>query len=158
MNPDILQDAISLLPEELLAPVDALRRKKRFRWKPVAALAACLCLVTGLWLFSPASSKESSNGSAMIPEEGSGDGVIGSITDQITEESTYVYSLTATVVEVAAEYWIVQPDGTEPVTVQLDRLEQPPTLSPGQKVKLYCSEIPDGAVPLVPYRIEVIEE
>lgn len=158
MNADMLHDAISMLPEDLLAPVDALRCKKRFRWQPVAALAACLCLVMGLWLFPPAFSKNSSNGSVIGPEEGLGDGFCGSITDQITQESATTCSLRATVVEVAEDYLIVQLSNAEAVTVQLDALEQPVTLSPGQIIKLYCNEIPYDTTPLVPYRIEIIEE
>ena len=43
-----LQDAITLLPEDLLAPVDALRKRKRTFWKPIAAVAASFLL----WGFS----------------------------------------------------------------------------------------------------------
>ncbi|MBQ8358546.1 MAG: hypothetical protein IJX37_01340 [Oscillospiraceae bacterium] len=155
MNADMLHDAISLLPEELLAPVDALRQKKRAFWQPVAALAACVCLVAGLWLFLPGVSMDSSNGSAM---EGFGDGSMGSIADQITQESGSTYSLSGTIIEVAEDYLIVQLNNTEPVTVLLDELEQIPVLSPGQKIRIYCEEIPDDTMPLVPYRIAIIEE
>lgn len=158
MNADMLHDAISLLPEELLVPVDALRQKKQFPWRPVAALAACACLVVGLWMFSPAVSKDSTNGSAMAPEEGIGDGALGSIADQITLESGTTCSLRATVVEVAEDSLIVQLGNAETVTVQLNALEQPITVSPGQMIKLYCKEIPCDTAPLVPYRIEIIQE
>ena len=158
MTPDRLHDAISLLPEDLLAPVDALRQKKRFRWQPVAALAACTCLVAGLWLFAPAAEKNSSSGSAIAPEEGHGNGITGSVMDKTEQESSGVYSLTATVVEVTAAYWIVQPDKAEPVTVSLAALEEVPPLSTGQKIKIFCKDIPDGTTPLVPYRITILEE
>lgn len=158
MNPDMLHDAISSLPEDLLAPVDALRQKKRASWQPVAGLAACVCLLAGLCLLPPTVAKNSSNGSAIVPEEGRGDGITGSIADQVTQESSGVYSLIATVVEVTAESLIVQPDNTEPVMVQLDALEQVPTLSAGQKIRIFCKEIPKDTTPIVPYRIVIIEE
>lgn len=158
MNADMLHDAISQLPEELLAPVDSLRQKKLFHWQPAAAFAACVCLAAGLWLIAPAFSAKNSSGSAIGPEVGFGNSMLGSVADQITQESTSEYSLTVTVVEVSEDAFIAQPYGTEPVTVKLDELEQLPTLSPGQTVKLYCREIPDGTAPLVPYRIEIIEE
>ena len=53
MNPEQLHDAISLLSDDLLVPVDKLRQKKRIPWKSVAALAACACLVVGLWTLFP---------------------------------------------------------------------------------------------------------
>lgn len=157
MNPEILHDAVSLLPEDLLAPVDALRQKKCFRWQPVAGLAACVCVVVGLCLFPPAAKNSSGNG-AIVPEDGRGDGITGSIADQVIQESIGGYSLTATVVEVTAKSLIVQPDNTEPITVQLDALEQVPALSAGHKVQIFCKEIPESTAPLVPYRIIVIEE
>lgn len=65
INTEQLHDALTLLPDDLLEPVDALRQKKRFPWKSLAALAACLCLVVGLWFFFPgAVSMDSANGSA----------------------------------------------------------------------------------------------
>ena len=53
MKTENLVDALGLLPEELLEEADLLRQKKRFPWKPVTALAACLCLVAGLWFMNP---------------------------------------------------------------------------------------------------------
>lgn len=82
-NAEHIHDALSLLPDELLAPVDALRQKKRFPWKSLTALAACLCLIAGLWLFFPgAVSMDSANGSAEnLPQDGS------SLSDSVSQES-----------------------------------------------------------------------
>lgn len=158
MNPDRLHDAISLLPEDLLTPVDALRQKKRFHWQSIAALAACMCLAAGLWLLPISAANEKGNGGIMEPAGGRGDGFMESVTDQIIEESTSTYALTATVTEVSEEYFIAQPEDAEPVTVQLDTLEQVPALSPGQTVRIFCKEFPDGTAPLTPYHIEIIEK
>lgn len=53
MMEEKLLDAMALLPEEMLEETDRLRQKKRTPWKGLAALAACLCLVAGLWLIQP---------------------------------------------------------------------------------------------------------
>lgn len=53
MKTENLVDALELLPEELLEEADRLRRKKPFPWKGITALAACLCLVAGLWFMIP---------------------------------------------------------------------------------------------------------
>lgn len=158
MTPERLHDALALLPEDLLTPVDALRQKKRLRWQPIAALAACMCLAAGLWLLPISAANEKGNGGIMESAGGRGDGFMGSVTDQVIEESSGTYALTATVTEVSEEYCIAQPEGTEPVTVQLGTLEQCPTLSPGQTIRIFCKEVPDMTVPLIPYRIEIIEE
>lgn len=53
MTSDMLQDAISLLPNDLIAATDALRarpRKTVIRWRQWAAMAACLVLVLGTGL------------------------------------------------------------------------------------------------------------
>ena len=51
MKPELLQDAIGLLDEELIAPVEKLRRPKRLHWQHIGALAACLALVCALGIF-----------------------------------------------------------------------------------------------------------
>lgn len=158
MTPERLHDAISLLPEDLLTPVDALRQKKRLRWQPIAALAACMCLAAGLWLLPIGAANEKGNGGITGSAGGRGDGFMESVTDQIIEESTSTYTITATVTEVAEEYLIAQPEGAEPITVQLNTLEQCPTLSPGQRIRIFCKDVPDMTDPLTPYQIEIIEE
>lgn len=45
MKPEELHEAIGELPEELLAPVDALRKKKTVHWARWAALAAACLLI-----------------------------------------------------------------------------------------------------------------
>lgn len=156
-----IHDALSLLPEELLTPVDALRRKKRLSWKPVAALAACFALVVGLWFLFPGAANSMDNPGA-APENGSGDGFLGAITDQNTQHSTGSTPLIATVLETKEDRIVVLPGETltdiaQTVTVLLDGLEEIPPLEKGQSVKLYCKDLSDLTKPLIPYRIEITE-
>lgn len=53
MNPEKLHDALNLLEDDLILPVERLREKKRvFRWRHVGALAACVAVcVLGLYGF-----------------------------------------------------------------------------------------------------------
>ncbi len=158
MNAEHLHDALSLLPDDLLEPVDQLRQKKHIPWKPVAALAACACLVVGLWTLFPGGAKSADNAAGMAPEDG-----LGGLFDSIEQESGSCAFLLATVLEVAQDHITVLPgeqatDIAVPVTVQLDKLETIPELEKGQRIKLYCKEYPDNDQPLVPYQIEIIED
>ena len=158
MRADLLHDAISALPEDLIEPVDKLRqRKKQFPWKSLGALAACACLVVGLWSLFPSGAKSQDN-AGMAPEDGRGD-----ITGNITEESGTSAYLTATVIEVTENHLTVLTgkyltDIATPVTVLLYELDTVPLLKEGQRIKLYCEVFPEDNQPLVPYRIEIIEE
>ena len=49
MNPEQLSDAMNELPQELLEEAQAARSRRRPRWKPLAAAAACLLLAAGAW-------------------------------------------------------------------------------------------------------------
>ena len=49
MNPEQLSDAMNELPQELLEETQAARSRRRLRWKPLAAAAACLLLAAGAW-------------------------------------------------------------------------------------------------------------
>jgi hypothetical protein len=157
MNPEQLHDAISLLPEDLLEPVDQLRQKKRIPWKSVAVLAACMCLVLGLWSLFPDDMKSADN-AGRLPDKG-----FSNISDSITQESENCTTLVATVLEVAQDHITVLPgeqltDIAKPDTVKLTKLETIPPLKKGQRIKLYFDENPYNNQPLVPYRIEIIED
>ena len=166
MNPEKLQDAISLLPEALLTPVDRLRQKKRVPWKSIAAVAACLCLVIGLSFLFPGASTamdSASNGAGAAPEKG----------DPI-EEAAQTGSTSGFVVEVLRvdqDYAIVfdRPDGaeTEDVCIQMsslmltyENLEEIPQLQPGQTIRIYYEpeEFDMETMTVKPYKIEIIEE
>lgn len=152
-----IHDALTLLPDDLLESVNALRQKRRIPWKSITATAACLCLVAGLWLLIPdAASKGSTNGSTV------GDKFAGS-SNSVNQESLAQKPLVATVVEVAEDRIIVLPgecltDIASPVTVLLTDLEEIPTLTNGQRINIYCREAPDLTKPLLPYRIEIKED
>ena len=45
MNPEQLSDAMNELPQDLLEETQAARSRRRLRWKPLAAAAACLLLM-----------------------------------------------------------------------------------------------------------------
>ena len=49
MTPEQLSDAMNELPQELLEETQAARSRRRLRWKPLAAAAACLLLAAGAW-------------------------------------------------------------------------------------------------------------
>lgn len=73
MNPEKLHDALNLLDEDLIAPVEKLRCHRGFRWQHLAGLAACLAvaLVVGLFgygLAQDAGSVESALGDDMVEE------------------------------------------------------------------------------------------
>ena len=144
-----LHDALTLLPEDLIAPVDALRRKKRFRWQPIAALAACACIVAGLWLFAPGAASTANDGANV------------DLSDRITAESTTAEPLKAVITQVSEDYILVIPDGSiHEITVTFENLELIPPFSPGQSVRIYCEASLIGSVTdekLKPYRIEIGE-
>lgn len=153
-----LHDALTLLPEDLLTPVDALRRKKRIVWKPVAALAACMALVVGLWFLVPGAVSSENNGSA---ERGDGivnDSSLSGIKDQGDPEAgSSCEFLTATVINIQPSCLEVSTDASQTVTVRLEQLETLPELVIGQSIKIYCEELSDLSQPIVPYKICIVE-
>ena len=166
MKPEQFQDAMTLLPEELLEPVDALRRKKRFPWKPALTTAACFCLVLGLAfgyanLVAPASMEN---------------GAMGEDCAEAPMQEHISYSITASpalleVVQVEEDHIIAaidletMTDGSLflyriSVKLTFDKLPQIPRLEEGQKIRVYCSEEdydPDSQT-MIPYLIEIVEE
>lgn len=154
MNAELLHDAISLLPEKMLRDVDQLRRQKTVPWKSIAALAACLCLVAGLWTLQNGGIKaESSN--AAPDRYYSDDASMESATGNSTSEPMF-----ATVIEVYEDRIVVLPgeeltDIAQPITVMLTDLENVPKLTENQRIRIYYSEKAD---PLITYQIEIADE
>ena len=161
MNAEQLHDAISLLPEEMLRDVDALRQKKPFPWKSVVGLAACLCLVAGLWLLPPLSaadksSMEAASGNSM-PERG----------NMSAESSISDSEVTVWVDEVYAVYddhiVLYAPDaGRVDATTKVffDNLEEIPQFLPGQTVRIYYTkdQYDRESFTVKPYKIEIIDK
>ena len=149
INAEHIHDALTLLPEDLIATADALRRKKHFRWQPIAALAACACVAAGLWLFTPGAGSTANDGASM------------ELSDRGEAESTTAKPLEGIITQVSEDFILVIPDGcTQEVTVTFENLELIPPFSPGQSVRIYCKEDLVGTITsevLKPYRIEINE-
>lgn len=155
MNAENLQDAISLLPEEMVADVDQLRRKKPNPWKGVIAAAACLCVLLGLWSLGNGGIKAESGSAAPDRYYNDNAGM-----ESAESNSQVAPGMTATVVEVQEDRIIVLPGETltsiaQPITVMLTQLEDIPTLEKNQRIRIYYNEKTD---PLIPYKIEIIDE
>ena len=164
MKPEQFQDAITLLPEELLEPVDALRRKKRFPWKSVLTTAACFCLVLGLTLgyaklIAPASKENdaAAEDAAEMPMQ--------EAVNQSKEEAPSLVE----VVQIEADHILVvnavSSDSDScalraPIKLTFEKLEQVPTLEVGQFLLIYWHTEDYDAVEhsITPYRIEIAEE
>lgn len=171
MTPETLHDAITLLPEELLIPVDRLRQKKHIPWKSVAGLAACLCLIAGLWFWNPGNqlATDSATGNA-APEHTPMEHTGNSIADG-SEHSTANTGVLVTVIATGEDYLLVtypQPDifnGTtdsEPSAVRLtfENLAQAPQLQANQTIRIYFEpeQFDEKEMIIRPYQIQIIEE
>ena len=155
MNAENLQDAISLLPEEMVADVDRLRRKKPNPWKGVIAAAACICLLTGLWVLQNGGIKAESGSAAPDRYYSDGAGM-----ESAESNSQTAPMMIATVVEAQEDQIIILPGETvtsiaQPMTVMLTQLEDIPQLIKNQRIRIYYKE---NTNPLIPYKIEVIDE
>ncbi len=158
IHPEQLHDALTLLPEDLLISADVLRRKKRIVWRPIAALAACMAMVIGLWFLFPGAVSSENNSSA---ERGDGivnDSSLSGIKDQADPESeTSCEFITATVTKIEASYLEVSTDASQTVIVKLERLKTVPELMIGQRIQIYCEDLSDLSQPIVPYQISIVE-
>lgn len=156
MNAETLQDAISLLPEEMITDVDRLRRKKHTPWKGLVAAAACLCLLVGLWSLGNGGMKAESGSSA--PDRYFNYSGAGMESD--SAESTQTMFMVAKVLEVQEDRIIVLPGETvtsiaQPITVMLTQLEDIPQLTKNQRIRIYYKEETN---PMIPYKIEIMDE
>ena len=155
MNAEQLQDAISLLPEEMVADVDRLRRKKPNPWKGVIAAAACICLLTGLWVLQNGGIKAESGNSAPDRVEDAGAGM------EHSQDCSQTTPMEATIVKVEEDRIYVYPHSdppafySQPTSVLLTELEDIPKLTENQRIRIYFMEKTN---PLIPYKIEIIDE
>ena len=164
MKPDVFHDAMTLLPEDLLEPVDALRQKKRFPWKSLLTTAACFCLVLGLALgyaqiVAPASAENAAGDAAEMPMQ-------EAVTQSQTKEDA---PSLVEVVEVADDHIMVvtavenSSDSCAlraPIKILFDKLSQIPALQEGQIIEIYweTEDYDSAAHSIAPYRIVVSEE
>lgn len=156
MKAERIMDAMNYLPDELLEQTDRLRQRKKNYWKPLVAVAACLCLVVGLWFLNPG--LKAANGAAPESDFLADDAGAGSI----NQESGSTAGIVARVYEVHDEYILVQYvyangfcDGI-PQKVSLEELEQIPVLKAGQLITIYAQQSADPQE-LEAYKI-IIEE
>ena len=154
-----LQDAIGLLPEELLAPVDVLRKQKREVWKPVVAVAASLLLVVGLYHLQPVQ-KTADNGSFLedaaehAPAD-RGDGYVEEYAGNSIEHSTNLsaYFLTAKITEITENYLAVTLSDGKTAKVFLDHLEKNKEFSLSNEITLLFDQEPKNRKELYPKEI-----
>lgn len=152
MDAERLQDAITILPEELLAPVDALRQQKRDFWKPIAAVAASLLLVVGLYHLQPL--QKTAENEAFLEDAAEGallEDYRGNSKEHSTTQSAH--SITATVEKTVEDHLVVILPAGEAAKVFFDNLEDPPNFSPGTEVILCFSQIPKDCKQLYPNNI-----
>ncbi len=150
MTAEHIHDALNHLPDDLLEAADAIRCRKRFPLRSVAALAACACIALGLWFFFPHAGMDSAVESGTAVE------------DRYHSESTTEEFLTAIVVSIEQEHLLVSTGpSSSAIAVYLDTLEEAVTLTVGQQIRIYCHNTDEGSGAtspgLHPYRIEIIQ-
>lgn len=160
MKADEFHDAMTLLPEELLEPVDALRQKKRFPWRSVLATAACLCLVVGLALgyarlVAPASMEADEN---MAPPQ----------QENVSQSKAEAPSLVEVVQVEADHIFVVNANSNNsdscalraPIKITFEKIPTRPTFEVGQKLLIYWDSTDYDSTEhmITPYRIEIAEE
>lgn len=164
MNAEKMMDAMNLLPDDLLEATNALRTRKRTYWKPILALAACLCLVVGLWFINPGAKAEDS-ASGRGEESGEPFGHLldryDASTSDTHKESTVITQhsfagaeyVDVTVVMVRGDYVGVVEGWRENYAIDgfgtwvtLANLDQIPDLKPGQYLRIYFGETLEGYV------------
>lgn len=165
MIPDTLHDAISLLPQDLLIPVDRLRQKKRVPWKSAAALAACLCLVVGLWFSNPPVK--------VATDSANGKGEEAEYEPMATHQfSTTASGIAVKVLRVEEKHLVVaqeEPEklSDENISLQLpslqltfENLEQMPQVQAGQTIRIYFEpeQFDENSMTVRPYKIEIVKE
>lgn len=164
MTPEALHDAITLLPEELLDSVDRLRKKKRVPWKSVAVLAACSCLVAGLWLFSPGNkvAMDSANGSAAPEREPMEYGQSSIANAGVVVKVLHVDENYLQVGEVQPEKFSDESISIQLPSVRLtfENLQQVPLMQVGQTIRIYFKpeQFDEENLTVKPYKIEMIKE
>lgn len=162
---DDIHDALDCLPEELLISADAQRTRKPFPWNPLVAVAVCLCLFTTIWLLAPDYNGPANRNMIFDIMGGAaaerGDGAVAeNSTTSINTADLIVITVTSeTVIAEPIQYPSADSGETDSITITLDNMEEnAPTLSPGQKIRVYYTETTVGSLHIRPYKIESIKE
>lgn len=158
MRVEKIMDAMNYLPDELLEQTDRLRQRKKIYWKPLAALAACLCLAVGAMLMIPgAKSADNASGAGEYMDEN-----VGTKGNAQLESGTTT-GIVACVYEVYEDHITVRYHETDgfcdclPVVVRFDALEEIPKLSVGQNIRIYTRQELIGNE-IIPYKILIEED
>lgn len=144
MKPEELIDAIGELPEDLLAPVDALRKKKQIHWIRWSALAAACLLILLVPFQLPLMRNEEA---ALAPKED----MVFSQEESPENEWNYgalgdaqVESFRAEVLEVGSGWILVKPLEGEPelrsadkIVVHLEAIKALPEITVGNTVEIF---------------------
>ena len=151
-----IHDALNLLPEDLIAPVDALRQRKRFPWKSLATTAACIALCVGLLSLIPAGMKagstapERADGAASM-ENGSTQHLLTADLSVYQVEDDHIYA-------VGAKDPMLDAIGSIAATcITFENLSTVPELKPGQKIRIYYTKKEPDGITIKPVHIEIIE-
>lgn len=160
MDAELLQDAIGLLPEEMLAPVDTLRRKKRAAWKPLVAVAASLLLVVGIWQLQPISADnnkgmEDADEHAPIADRGDGYSGSSNYSEYSTSDNLYLYCINAKVTEVMEDYLVVALAEGDTAKVFFENMEEKKAFSVGAEIELWFDTAPAELTQLNPNDITI---
>lgn len=145
MNGENIMDAIGELPEDLLAPVAELRKKKRVHWMQWASLAAAcllLVLIPLYWLGGGAETGDllrSLDKENTMEEKDYG----GQLNGQ-SQETVQYHSFRATVLEVDGQCILVRPmEGecellsADKIYVSFRQLENVPRIEVGDQVEIF---------------------
>ena len=160
MNVHSLHDAISLLPEEMLISVDTMRKKKPFPWRSLIGVAACFCLIFGLWLFRPldkASGNTAINNGIIKNESSNSGGGLMDKAEEYPSEITVGFSLiNAKVIAVEETYLLVTLFSSgERATIYTEKLQELPSVKIGDTVSLTFPEAPEDLKNLYPTQITI---
>ena len=122
MKREELMDAIGQLPEDMIEEVARKRNKKKIYWAPLAAVAACLCVMLTIPMLPAAAEKNAVAESPMemAPES--------AVMDSMTSNKGNAYGsaqadFQATVVEVHDNYLLVEPAKDTWEHTSADRIE-----------------------------------
>lgn len=164
MKAEMLMDAMNLLPDDLLEETNLqrqmgfLHQKKRFPWKPLAAVAACLCLAVGLWLVFPGETAMDNamggtggtpemevhvehSSASTLPETGTITGHEFSGREYVDVTVVNAFDGYVGVVEGWRQNYAIDGPGT---IIALKYLEDIPRLSPGQHLRIYFGDTLEG--------------
>ena len=153
MNGENLMDAIGWLPEEMVGDVAEKRMKRKHRWAPWGAVAACLCLLLSLPL--ALGGMQASNKADMEAPMEMAPIADGNLSDRYFSGTTQNGSdewkvsgehFLAIVVEAHGHYLLVEPledewehSSAKRIEVPIPNPQDPQEFTPGDLLRIYYS-------------------